>query len=43
MRAGISRAAEYFERSPDTFYEEHDAGEADIAFQFAIFGRIIYN
>ncbi len=42
MRAGISRAEEHFERSPATFYEGHDAAEADVAFQFAIFGRIIY-
>ncbi len=42
MRAGISRAAEYFGRSPAVFHEQHDAGEADVAFQLAIFDEVIY-
>jgi hypothetical protein len=42
MRAGISKAAEHFGRPVDAFYEEHDAGDADVAFQFAILGKIVY-
>jgi hypothetical protein len=42
MRLGIHKAAEHFKRTPVAFYEEHDAGDADVAFQLAIFGRIIY-
>jgi hypothetical protein len=42
MRAGIVRAAEHFGRPIDVFHEEHDAGEADVAFQFAILGEVVY-
>ncbi len=42
MRAGIARAAEHFGRPIDEFNEQHDAGDADIAFQFAILGDIVY-
>lgn len=42
MRTGIARAAEHFGRPIDEFYEQHDAGDADVAFQFAILGDIVY-
>lgn len=42
MRVGISKAAEHFGRPIDMFYEEHDAGDADVAFQFATLGEIVY-
>jgi hypothetical protein len=42
MRTGIARAAEHFGRPIDVFHEQHDADEADVAFQFAILGEIVY-
>jgi hypothetical protein len=43
MRAGISRAAQHFNQPIDVPYEEHDAGDADVAFQYAVLGKVIYN
>jgi hypothetical protein len=42
MRAGIARAAERFGQPIDVFHEQHDAGDADVAFQYAILGDIVY-
>lgn len=39
---GIRKAAEYYGLTPERFYEEHDAGSADNAVQFAVFGELIY-
>lgn len=41
-RAGIAKAAEQVGRPIGVFYEQHDAGDADAAFQFAILGEIVY-
>jgi hypothetical protein len=42
MRVGIVSAAEHFGQPIDVFHEQHDAGEADVAFQFAILGEVVY-
>jgi hypothetical protein len=42
MRAGFVTAAEHFGQPMDVFHEQHDAGEADVAFQFAILGEVVY-
>ena|SRR2546429_3169995 len=42
LEQGIRKAAELRQVSVEEFYENHDAGDADIAVQFAIFGQVIY-
>lgn len=42
LRAGIRRAAEHFGYSVARFYDEHDAGMADVALQFAVLGDLVY-
>jgi hypothetical protein len=42
MRSGISRAAQHSGQSIDVFYEEHDADDADVAFQYATLGKVVY-
>jgi hypothetical protein len=42
MIHGINKAAEHFKLSVEGFWDEHDAGMADVAVQFAIFNEIIY-
>lgn len=43
MKAGIRSAAKHFKKSLVDFYEEHDAGDADVALQMALFGgEVIY-
>jgi hypothetical protein len=42
MRAGIGRAAQHFGQPIDVFHEQHDAGEADVAFQYAVLGEVVY-
>lgn len=39
---GVKMAAEHFGLSLWGFLEEHDAGYADVAVQFALFGEIVY-
>lgn len=41
-KKGVAMAAEYFKLSLWGFLEEHDAGYADVAVQFALFGEIVY-
>lgn len=38
----IVKAAEHYNLSVDDFYEEHDAEYADVVFQLAAFGEVIY-
>ena len=38
----VEKAADYFGVDLETFLEDHDAGYADVAVQFAIFGEVIY-
>lgn len=38
----VAKAAEYFGLSLEGFLEEHDAGMADVAVQFALFGEVVY-
>jgi hypothetical protein len=42
MRAGIGSAAQHFDRPIDVFHEQHDAGDADVAFQYAVLGKVVY-
>lgn len=42
MKKGIRAAATAYGLTPERFHEEHDAGSADNAVQYAIFGRIIF-
>jgi hypothetical protein len=42
MCAGSGRAAQHFGQPIDVFHEQHDVGEADVAFQYAILGGIVY-
>lgn len=39
---GIVKAAEHYGLTVDRFYDEHDAEYADVAFQYAAFGEVIY-
>lgn len=39
---GIRAAAAYYGKDVRTFIEDHDAGDADSAVQFAIFGELVY-
>lgn len=38
----VAKAADFFKLSEEGFLEEHDAGMADVAVQFALFGEIVY-
>jgi len=40
--SGIVRAAVHTKRSVESFVDDHDASDADLAMQFALFGEIIY-
>ena len=42
MKKGIRKAAELRGKTPEAFYEDHDAGDADLAVQFALFGELVY-
>jgi hypothetical protein len=42
MKRGIKKAAAHFGKTPLAFYEDHDAGDADVAVQLAILGEIVY-
>lgn len=39
---GLSKAVEFRECTLESFCENHDAFDADLVVQFALFGRIIY-
>ena len=43
LMKGIKLAADHFGQSVKGFYENHDSISADCAFQFALFGKIIYS
>ena len=38
----VAEAAKYMHQSLADFFEDHDAGSADIVTQFALFGEVIY-
>lgn len=42
MKAGIRKAAAHYGQTVEAFYEDHDAGAADTAVQFALFGELVY-
>lgn len=39
---GLERAAEHYGRTVYAYVRDHDAGEADIAVQFAVFGELVF-
>jgi hypothetical protein len=39
---GVAKAAEMQGQSLEEFLEDHDAGTADAALQFALFGELVY-
>ncbi len=42
IRKGIRKAAEHAGKTVRAFMDNHDAGDADNAVQFAVFGKLIY-
>lgn len=38
----VANAASHFNMSLEDFFEDHDAGSADVAVQFALFGEVVY-
>lgn len=42
IEAGIRKAAIESNQSVEEFYENHDAGDADCAVQYALFGEVVY-
>jgi len=42
MKAGIREAAKLRKMTVEEFHENHDAGDADLAVQFAVFGEAVY-
>jgi hypothetical protein len=39
---GINEASKFKKQTIDAFYEDHDAESADMAVQFAVFGKLIF-
>ena len=39
---GINEAAKFRKQTVEGFYEDHDAESADMAVQFAVFGKLIF-
>lgn len=42
MVVGIGKAATYLGQTVERFIENHDADDADLAVQFALFGEVVY-
>ena len=42
LKEGIARAAAHNGQSVQTFMDDHDANDADLALQYALFGAVIY-
>jgi hypothetical protein len=42
IHRGIRKAAAHYKQTPLAFYENHDAGAADCAVQFALFNELVY-
>lgn len=42
MHTGIIHAAEHYKKAVAGFIEDHDANYADVAVQFALFGKLVY-
>jgi hypothetical protein len=39
---GLPKACDNFGKNLEQFYEDHDAMYADVAVQFALFGKVVY-